>query len=374
MSTGRPRLPGRARRQPIHESHRRAVGRDRPHRVVALAYDRMALFELAIAVEMFGLPRPELEVPWYAFEVCSLDPGALRATGAIEVRARRGLHALDRADTIIVPGWRDPHETPPPRLSAAIRRAHDRGARVVSICSGVFVLAAAGLLDGRHATTHWRYTEILRHRHPRVLVEPDVLYVEDGRIFTSAGSAAGIDLCLHLVRLDHGAEIANQVARRLVVTPHRDGGQAQFIANPVPAVRRGGLAHALDWALTHLDQPLGVTELARAAALSPRTFVRRFHAELGGTPHRWLTRQRVLAAQRRLESAHESIEEVAGAVGFGTAQTLRLHFRRILRTSPTSYRRRFSTVRAARDRAPAARARAQRRPRQIRPSVSRPRS
>jgi AraC family transcriptional activator FtrA len=318
--------------------------------VVALAYDRLALFELAIAVEVFGLPRPELSVPWYEFSVCSLDRGALRATGAIHIRADAGLRELERADTIIVPGWRDPRETPPPRLLAAIRRAHERGARVVSICSGVFVLAAAGLLDGKRATTHWRYTELLRARHPAVRIEPDVLYVEEGRIFTSAGSAAGIDLCLHLVRLDHGAEIANQVARRLVVPPHRDGGQAQFISSPMPAAAGGGLARALEWALAHLDRPLEVRELARAAALSPRTFARRFRAELGATPHHWLTRQRVLAAQRRLENARESIEEVAGAVGFGTAQTMRLHFRRILRTSPTSYRRRFTTVSGSRGR------------------------
>jgi transcriptional regulator GlxA family with amidase domain len=205
------------------------------------------------------------------------------------------------------------------------------------------VLAAAGLLDGRRATTHWRYTEALRARYPSIRVEPDVLFVEEGRVFTSAGSAAGIDLCMHLVRLDHGAEIANQVARRLVVSPQRDGGQAQFIARPMPARPGLGLARAIEWALAHLDRPLGVTALAKAAALSPRTFARRFQAELGSSPHRWLIRQRVLAAQRQLESSRSSIEEVAGSVGFGTAQTLRLHFRRIVRTSPTAYRRRFAT-------------------------------
>jgi AraC family transcriptional regulator, transcriptional activator FtrA len=314
----------------------------RPHRVVAVAYDRVALFELAIAVEVFGLPRPELEVPWYEFTVCSLDPGPLRATGAIRVRARSGLGAIADAGTIIIPGWRDPAEVPPRRLLEALRSAHRRGARLVSICSGVFVLAAAGLLDGKRATTHWRYTDTLRARHPSIRVEPDMLYVEEGRIFTSAGSAAGIDLCLHLVRLDYGAEIANLVARRLVVSPHREGGQAQFIERPVPAGARGGLARAIEWALGRLDRPLGVDDLARAAALSPRTFLRRFRAELGGTPHRWLTHQRVRAAQHHLETSRSSVEEIAGAVGFGTAQTLRLHFRRILRTSPHAYRRRFA--------------------------------
>ncbi len=317
--------------------------RPRRHRVVVVAYDRLALFELAIAVEVFGLPRPELGVPWYDFAVCALDAGLLRATGAVRLEATRDLREIARADTVVIPGWRDPSEVPPARLLSAVRRAHERGARVVSICSGVFVLAAAGLLDGRRATTHWRYTEMLRQRYPSIRVEPDALYVEEGNVFTSAGSAAGIDLCLHLVRLDHGAEIANQVARRLVVPPHRDGGQAQFIARPMPRHPGRGLARALDWALAHLDRPLAVDEMARAAALSPRTFVRRFHAETGTTPHRWLNRQRILAAQHRLETTRESIEEVASAVGFGTAQTLRLHFRRLMRTSPNAYRSRFST-------------------------------
>jgi AraC family transcriptional regulator, transcriptional activator FtrA len=315
----------------------------RPHRVVVVIYDRVALFELAIATEVFGLPRPELDVPWYEFDVCSLDAGPLRATGTLRVRAARTLRAIDSADTVIIPGWRDPEETPPHRLLNALRRAHRRGARIVSICSGVFVLAAAGLLDHRRATTHWRYTELLRRRYPKVRVEPDVLYVDEGSVLTSAGSAAGIDLCLHLVRRDHGAEIANRVARRLVVSPHREGGQAQFIASPMPARAGGGLAPAIEWALAHLDESLSVAALAREAAVSPRTFVRRFRAELGSTPHRWLIRQRVLAAQTHLESTRWSMDEVAAAVGFGTAQTLRLHFRRMLRTSPTAYRSRFAT-------------------------------
>src|SRR5260221_5885987 len=235
-----------------------------PPRVVVVAYDRLALFEMAIAVEVFGLPRPELAIPWYEFAVCSLDRGPLRGTGGVQVSARRGIHSIATADTIIIPGWRDPAETPPGPLLHALRRAHARGARVVSICSGVFVLAAAGLLDGRRATTHWRYTDILRERHPTIRVEPDVLYVEDGNVFTSAGSAAGIDLCLHLVRLDHGAEVSNQRARRLVVPPHRDGGQAQFVMHPVPEERHDGLGRALEWALAHLGQPLAVEDLAKA--------------------------------------------------------------------------------------------------------------
>lgn len=313
------------------------------HLVVAVIYDRLALFELAIAIEVFGLPRPELEIPWYDFTVCSIESGPVRATGSVRVAATRRLNAIAGADTVIVPGWRDPAEDPPPRLLRAMRRAHERGARIVSICSGVFVLAAAGLLDDKRATTHWRYVETLRQRYPHIRVEPDALYVDEGNVFTSAGSAAGIDLCLHLVRLDHGAEIANQVARRLVVAPHRDGGQAQFIARPVPVQSGRGLARVIDWALAHLDRPLTVEDLARASALSPRTLARRFRTEMGATPHGWLNRQRVLAAQRRLERSRESIEEVANAVGFGSAQTLRLHFRRVAGTSPTAYRLRFST-------------------------------
>ncbi|MGE5180285.1 MAG: transcriptional regulator FtrA [Bacteroidota bacterium] len=330
------------RRPRTHRTAGLAAARSR-RRVVVLAYDRVALFELAIAIEVFGLPRPELGVPWYEFAVCSLEPGALRATGAIEIRPSGGLRLLERADTIVVPGWRDPREKPPARLLQALRRAHARGARLVSICSGVFVLAAAGVLEGKRATTHWRYTEILRHLFPSIRVEPDVLHVDDGQVFTSAGSAAGIDLCLHLVRLDYGADIANQVARRLVVPPHRDGGQAQYIDRPVPRDAGQGLARALEWALAHLDEAVGVDALAGAAALSPRTFLRRFQAELGTTPHAWLNRQRVLAAQRLLESSRASVDEVAASVGFGTAQTLRLQFRRCLRTSPTAYRRQFST-------------------------------
>jgi len=316
--------------------------RDAPH-VVALAYARDSLFELAIAAEVFGLPRPEIRDPWYTFEVCAAEPGPLRATGGLSILPRRGLTELARADTIVVPGWRDAHERPPERLLAALQKAHARGARIVSICSGFFVLAAAGLLDGKRATTHWRYADVARALHPRVRLTPDVLYTQEGTVFTSAGSAAGLDLALHLVRLDFGAEAANALARRLVIAPHRDGGQAQFIAHAVPAEPGAGLARAMDWAVAHMDRPLSVAQLARAAALSPRTFVRRFRSEVGSTPHAWITRQRVLAAQRRLESAKESIEAVAEAVGFGTAQTLRLHFRRVLRTSPTAYRRQFTT-------------------------------
>jgi len=215
----------------------------------------------------------------------------------------------------------------------------------VSICSGVFVLAATGLLDGKRVTTHWRYVDRLSSRYPKIKVESDVLYVDEGRILTSAGSAAGIDLCLHIVRRDYGAEIANQVVRRLVVAPHREGGQAQYIQQPIRKTENGGgLAHVLDWALANLHKNVAVEDLARRAAMAPRTFMRRFHQETGTTPHQWLTHQRLVAAQRRLEASSDSIERVAEAVGLGTAATLRNYFKRSLQTTPTAYRKRFSTV------------------------------
>jgi AraC family transcriptional activator FtrA len=315
----------------------------RPSPAVAIvAYDRLCTFEFGIAVEVFGLPRPELPVPWYRCAVCSFDPGPLQATGGIRVHAKQSLAPLRTADIIVIPGWRSPDEPPPELLLRALRRAHARGARVVAICSAAFVLAAAGLLDGRRATTHWHYAEKLRTRYPLVRVEPNVLYVDEGDVLTSAGSAAGIDLCLHVVRSDYGAEIANRVARRLVMPPHRDGGQAQYVAEPVTARPSGGLARALDWALGRLDRPLALDDLAREANMSVRTLARRFVQETGCTPHRWITHQRLLAAQRRLETGDESIDAVAAAVGFETAMTLRHHFRRTFGTTPTAYRRRFS--------------------------------
>ena len=243
----------------------------------------------------------------------------------------------------MVPGWRNIDETPPAALLNAIRRAHARGARVVSICSGVFVLAAAGLLDGKRATTHWRYTARLTKRFPNILVEPDVLYVDEGSILTSAGSAAGVDLCLHIIRKDFGAEIANQVAKRWVVPPHRDGGQSQYVAEAMPRASRGGLAPLLEWAQRNLDRNLTIDELASRARMSTRSFARHFRAETGSTPHRWLVHQRLIAAQRRLETTRDSIDRVAECVGLGTAATLRQQFRQHFRTSPVAYRKRFTT-------------------------------
>jgi AraC family transcriptional activator FtrA len=318
-------------------------------RVIALAYDRLCTFEFGIVVEMFGLPRPELPVAWYDFRVCSIDRGPLRATGGVLVQPRTGLRALndEAVGTIVIPGWRDPDERPPEPLLNALRAAHARGARLVTICSGVFVLAAAGLLDGKRATTHWRYAEQLQSKFPTVRVEPDVLFVDEGNILTSAGSAAGIDLCLHIIRRDFGADIANRVARRLVMPPQREGGQSQYIPAPIRRDDGHGLAPVLDWAQRRLQEPLTVDRLADRARMSGRTFARRFREETGTTPHQWITHQRLLAAQHRLETTDESIDAIADAVGLRTAATLRMHFRDMLGTTPTAYRRRFSTVKTS---------------------------
>jgi AraC family transcriptional activator FtrA len=310
--------------------------------VVALAYDGLCTFEFGVAVEIFGLDRPEMGRNWYRFAVAGIEPGPLRAAGGIRVETDGGLSLIERAGTIVVPGWRGADAPVPPRLIGALRRAHARGARLLSFCSGVFVLAATGLLDGAEATTHWRYAERLARAYPRIKVMPGVLYVDGGNLLTAAGSAAGIDLSLHLIRRDWGTAAANSVARRLVVQPHRDGGQAQFIEAPVPEAREGGRLGAL---LERMRaDPAGETSLAalaRAAGMSRRTFLRRFKANTGTTPAAWLTAARVARARDLLASSPAAIEEIAAAAGFGSAATLRHHFRRQMQLSPANYRRRF---------------------------------
>jgi transcriptional regulator GlxA family with amidase domain len=306
------------------------------HCVAVLALPEVVLFDLAIPCQL--LRRH------YAVEVCAPAAGPVATTSGFPLEAPRGLDALAEADTILVPGF-DPTEWPlDDAVLDALRAAHARGARVGSICTGAFALAAAGLLDGRRATTHWRYAERLAQAYPAVRVEPNVLYVDEGSILTSAGVAAGIDLCLHLVRRDHGAETANEVARQTVVAPHRSGGQAQFIERPVAPRDEAGLAATRAWALERLEQPLTVARLAAHAHCSERTFARRFRAETGTTPLQWLLEQRIAHARRLLEASDLPVETVAQDCGFGSAVALRQHFRRATATTPSAYRRTFGAA------------------------------
>ncbi|NUR91933.1 MAG: helix-turn-helix domain-containing protein [Nonomuraea sp.] len=315
----------------------------RPAPVSVLAFDGMSPFELGCVVEIFGLPRPELDVPWYTLSVCAETPDPLRVVGGFTMRAEHGLDMLSAADTVIVPGVPDVRGEVSPELVAALRRAHERGARLVSICSGAFALAAAGLLDDREATTHWKYADLLRERYPRVRVTPSVLYVDGGDVLTSAGSAAGLDLLIHLVRQDHGALVANAVARRLVIPPHREGGQAQFIEAAVtPVGDDDAVARAMTWAMANLASPISVADLARAAHLSERSFIRHFKRQTGTSPLRWVNAQRVAASLPLLESTGAPVEEIGAAVGFDSPVTFRHHFTRAMRTSPSAYRRAFT--------------------------------
>jgi AraC family transcriptional activator FtrA len=311
--------------------------------VAVVVFDGMSPFETGIVVEVFGLPRPELDVEWYDLLVCSIRPGPIRTVGGLSLEAPFGVESLAEADTVIVPGVSDVHREVDAELVAALRSAYDRGARIVSICSGAFALAAAGILDGRRAATHWQYASLLSRDYPLVSVEPDVLYVDEGQVLTSAGSAAGLDLCVHLVRLDHGAAVANSVARRLVIHPHRDGGQAQFVELPVPAdLDDARIARSMAWGIENLREPLSLEQLARAAHMSPRSYSRHFTQKTGLSPIRWLIGQRVMASLPLLERGDARIDEIAGQVGFDSAITYRQHFRRALQTTPTAYRRAFA--------------------------------
>ena len=322
------------------------------HTVVAVISKEVAPFELAVPCEVFGIDRADLVTPWYRFVIAAVGRTPVPTSiGGFSINTPYGLEEVESADTVVVvpQHWRDePADPDRPLLLEALRTAHQRGARIMSMCTGAFLLAEAGLLDGRPATTHWMYTEELARRYPKVHVDPRVLYVDDGDVLTSAGTAAGIDLCLHVVRQDHGAEVANAVARRMVVPPHRDGGQAQFVDMPVAACpAEDPLAEVLDWMAAHLDRQLSVEQLARKASMSPRTFARRFRAATGTTPHQWLLAQRILMAQRLLETTDEPVERIADQCGFGTAAALRVHFQRAVATSPNAYRRTFRQEQAS---------------------------
>jgi len=306
---------------------------------VALAVtDGMLHFELALAYEVFDAAPAGVASPWYDVVVCG--PGPVRA-GRFRLEPDHGLAHLTHADTVIVPAWADTDREPPAELVAALRDAHEAGARVASLCTGAFVLGAAGLLDGRRATTHWAHARELARRHPRATVDPDVLYVDNGDVLTSAGKAAAMDLCLHLVRLDHGSSIANAVARRLVVPPQRDGGQAQFVTSPIPAPNHHPLAQLFPWVLERLDQPLTVEDLARQVRMSSRNLGRHFKVATGTTPLQWLLTQRIRRAQELLEITDDSIDTIAAATGMGTSTTLRRHFNRTVGVPPDTYRRTF---------------------------------
>jgi transcriptional regulator GlxA family with amidase domain len=305
------------------------------HRVVALVAGEVVAFDLSIPAQIFGR-EPDL----YDFAVCAPTREVPTETG-FSVMVDHGLEALAPADTVVVPGIGDHGWPVDDAVLEAVRAAAARGARIASICTGAFVLAAAGLLDGRRAATHWAYARRLARMFPAVDVDARVLYVDDGDVLTSAGVAAGIDLCLHMVRLDHGAEAANAVARRLVVAAHREGGQAQFVERPLSEAQGDGLAATRAWMLERLGEPLTVADMARHAGYSARSFARRFAAETGTSPLRWLIGQRVEHARRLLEGTDLPVEHVAERAGFGTATALRQHFARALETSPSAYRRAF---------------------------------
>ncbi len=310
--------------------------------VVAVVGEPASAFELGVVSEVFGYDRSDDGLPRYDFALCAVRPGLVPTTTGFEVRVVHGLERLAEADLVAVPSWTDRAVQPPADLVEALHAAAYRGARLLSVCSGAFLLAAAGLLDGRRATTHWRYAATLAARYPAVRVDAGVLYVEDGPIVTSAGTAAAIDACLHLVRTEHGASVANAIARRMVVPPHRSGGQAQFVEAAV--ARPGGddgLGELVAWVQRHLTEPLTVEDLAARALMSPRTFARRFRAATGTTPHQWLLDQRMLLAEQLLEQTDLPVDEIARRCGLGSADTLRHHFARRRRVSPAGYRRAF---------------------------------
>jgi AraC family transcriptional regulator, transcriptional activator FtrA len=314
----------------------------KPHLVALVAYDDLRTFEYSIAADIFGLKREGLGVDWYDTIVVSPDRGKLKGAGGIQVMATAPFDAIAKADTIVVPGWRSVTESPPEILLTALRHASKRRARIVSLCSGAFALGAAGLLDGKRATTHWMFAQDFQTMFPNTHFESDVLYVDEGRIITSAGSAAGLDACLHIVRQDYGASITNTIARRMVIAPHREGGQAQFVEAPVSINPGKGIGIAMDWARSRLHKPITVNEMAGRSAMSPRTFLRRFHEAAGMSPNKWLQQERVNRARQLLETTAIPFADVATQCGYDSVETFRSAFRRLVGVSPVGYRSRFT--------------------------------
>ncbi|HWR84592.1 MAG TPA: helix-turn-helix domain-containing protein [Rhodoglobus sp.] len=308
-------------------------------KVALLAIPGIAPFEFGVVCEVFGIDRSEMNGPAFDFSIVTADPGPVRTSLGFDMMIPNGLELAADADLVAVPahGLQRVDE----RYLEVIRAAVDRGAWVLSVCSGAFVLGQAGVLDGRRATTHWMHADTLARRYPRTVVDPDVLFVEDGNVVTSAGTAAGIDAALHIVRKEHGAAATNVIARRMVVPPQRDGGQSQYIGNPVVERRTDSFAEVTEWMLDNLDEDLTIEQLARRALMSPRTFARRFRADMGTTPAAWLNRQRLMRAQQLLEESDLGLETIAQRCGFGSAAVMRHHFVKVLQVSPQAYRRAF---------------------------------
>ncbi|AIY42937.1 Transcriptional regulator containing an amidase domain and an AraC-type DNA-binding HTH domain [Collimonas arenae] len=312
------------------------------HTVAVVAFEGISPFHLSVPCMVFGDDLARLGAPRYRLLICGIETGLVATMSGFDINVQHDLSALEQADTVIVPAWGDPDEQPPEILLQALRRAHARGARIVGLCLGAFVLAEAGLLDGRVASTHWVWAEDFVRKYPKVKLDQKVLYVDDGDILTSAGTAAAIDCCLHLLRRDHGADVANRIARRMVVAPHRDGGQAQYIEQPLP--QSGGsdqLTVTLDWAIENLAQPLCLDVLAARAAMSRRNFTRRFKMKTGATVSQWLLNHRLALAQRLLETSDKAIDRIAEIAGFGSTVSLRQHFAAAFSISPAAYRKQY---------------------------------
>ncbi|MEM6708032.1 MAG: transcriptional regulator FtrA [Pseudomonadota bacterium] len=336
-------MPNRTKSGTRAQSRHAARNKTRdPRRVAALVYDGLCTFEFGICVEFFALPRPELDTSWYSFSAVPVEAGSIHAAGGLEVSCSAKRSELTHAGTILIPGWRGIDAPVPRSLISQLRKAYDEGARIITICSGAYVLAASGLLDGKCATTHWRYAADFRTRFPAVDLQPDRLYVEEDRLCTSAGSAAGIDTLLHLVRSDYGAETANTVARRLVVPTHRQGEQQQFVTAPVPTrYEADRLAPLLDYLRRTVQEPHSVESVAAYAGMTPRTLQRRFTAMTGTSVRRWLTAERLRVAREHLEKTDAPLLSIAAQVGFGSVESLHYHFRQRLKVSPGQYRARF---------------------------------